>query len=98
MMNAFNPKLSGGINPSPIGSPGGIVLNEVRKTKSKMDILGVAETWWTQAGVRHVSGGVMYYSGNYDRNHRKGVGIVLTENLSRSVMKCSLFLRQNHIT
>jgi len=50
-----------------------------------MDILSVAETWWPQAGVCHVSGGVMYYSRNNDRNHRKRVGIVLTEKLSRSV-------------
>jgi len=48
-----------------------------------MEILGVAETWWPQAGVCHVSGGVMYYSGNNDRNHRKRVGIVLTEKLSK---------------
>jgi len=40
------------------------LLEEVKKLK--MDILGVAETWWSQAGVCHFSGGVMYYSGNND--------------------------------
>jgi len=67
------------------------LLEEMKRLK--MDFLGVAET-----RVCHVPGGVMYYSAINDRNHRKGVGIVLTENLSRSVIKCSLFLRQNHIT
>jgi len=42
MMNAFNPKFSRVINRSPIGSPGGIALNKVRKERlSLRDELGL---------------------------------------------------------
>jgi len=36
------------------------LLEEMKRLK--MEILGVAEMWWRQAGVCHVSGWVMYYS------------------------------------
>lgn len=116
-MNTFDSKYSGGINSSPIGSPGRTVLNvsyrkaNLRKplrigtwnvrslfdagklanltqemNRLKLDILGVAETWWPDAGECEVQNGVFFYSGNSDPKHRKGVGIVITKELLKSVI------------
>lgn len=118
MTSTFNSKFSGGINSSPIGSPGGTALNDAERRnmnlrnkvrigtwnvqslyesgklinliqemeRLKIDILGVAETWWPDAGICEVSGGTMYYSGNQDKRHRKGVGIIVSEKFSKSVI------------
>ncbi|XP_029164802.1 craniofacial development protein 2-like [Nylanderia fulva] len=107
-MTAFNSKYSGGLNNSPIGSPGGTDLSEVKSADIRkkinigtwnvrslfeagklanliqemkrldIDIMGVAETWWPDAGVCSTGGGAFYYSGNQDKNHWKGVGIIVS--------------------
>lgn len=50
-----------------------------------VDVLGVAETWWADAGVCPTEGGTLYYSGNLERNHRKGVGIVVAKHIEKYV-------------
>jgi len=52
----------------------------------ELDILGVAETWWPGVGECNVDGGVFFYSGNEDPKHRKGVGIIITKELLKSVV------------
>lgn len=52
-----------------------------------LDILGVAETWWPGTGRCDTGNTAFYYSGNNDRNHRKGVGIVITKQLLKSVIE-----------
>ncbi|XP_011174808.3 craniofacial development protein 2 [Solenopsis invicta] len=51
-----------------------------------IDILGVAETWWPGAGVCNTGGGAFYYSGNQDRNHRKRVGIIVSESFKNCII------------
>jgi exonuclease III len=115
-MTAFNSKYSGGLNSSPIGSPGGTDLSGVKSANIRkkvnigtwnvrslfeagklanliqemkrldIDILGVAETWWPGAGVCNTGGGALYYSGNQDRNHRRGVGIIVSESLKNCII------------
>ena len=38
-----------------------------------IDILRVAETWWPDAGMCFVSGDVFYYSGNQNKDHKRGL-------------------------
>lgn len=52
----------------------------------KIDILGVAETWWPDVGKCVTQGKVLFYSGNQDKNHRKGVGIIIPEKISSSII------------
>lgn len=56
------------------------LIQEMKKLD--IDILGVAETWWPGAGVCNTRGGAFYYSGNQDRNHWKGVGIIVSEHFN----------------
>ncbi|XP_057667206.1 craniofacial development protein 2-like [Diorhabda carinulata] len=55
-------------------------------SRLRIDILGVAETWWPDSGICPVENGVFYYSRNQDRNHRKGVGIIISKNLIKYVV------------
>ncbi|XP_044757746.1 craniofacial development protein 2-like [Coccinella septempunctata] len=41
----------------------------------KLDILGVAETWWPDAGECEVQNGVFFYSGNSDSNTGKVIQV-----------------------
>ncbi|XP_029162270.1 craniofacial development protein 2-like [Nylanderia fulva] len=115
-MTAFNSKYSGGLNSSPIGSPGGTDLSEVKSADIRkkinigtwnvqslfeagklanliqemkrldIDIMGVAETWWPDAEVCSTGGGAFYYSGNQDKNHRKGVGIIVSDRFKNCII------------
>lgn len=51
----------------------------------KLDIIGVAETWWPNTWMCNVPG-VICYSGNQEKNNRKGVGIITVEKLSKCVI------------
>ncbi|XP_055373661.1 craniofacial development protein 2-like [Condylostylus longicornis] len=50
-----------------------------------IDILGVCETWWPDSGKCKTNGATMYYSGNQSRNHRNGVGIIVSEAVEKCV-------------
>ena len=52
-------------------------------SRLNIDILGVAETRWTDAGAVDKENYVMYFSGG--NKHVNGVGIIIRKNLSRSV-------------
>ncbi|XP_030758449.1 craniofacial development protein 2-like [Sitophilus oryzae] len=51
-----------------------------------LDILGVAETWWPGVGECNVDNSVFFYSGNEDPKHSKGVGIIITREILKSVV------------
>ena len=50
----------------------------------KIDILGIAETRWTENGKIRKDGHTILYSGGQE--HRNGVGILIKNNITRSVM------------
>ena len=52
-------------------------------SRLNIDILGVAETRWTDAGAVDKEKYVMYFSGG--NKHVNGVGIIIRKNLSRSI-------------
>ncbi|XP_030760715.1 craniofacial development protein 2-like [Sitophilus oryzae] len=53
----------------------------------EVNILGVSEVHWPGTGMIKSKGKVFYYSGNgsIDQNHQRGVGILMDENLQKSV-------------
>ncbi|XP_030765797.1 uncharacterized protein LOC115889859 [Sitophilus oryzae] len=53
----------------------------------EVNILGVSEVHWPGTGMIKSKGKVFYYSGNdsIDQNHQRGVGILIDENLQKSV-------------
>ena len=50
--------------------------------KMKIDILGLAETRWTNSGKFRKEGRTMVYSGGQE--HRKGVGIIMNNNIAKA--------------
>ena len=50
----------------------------------KLDILGIAETHWTEEGKIIQGNHTMIYSGG--ENHRNGVGIVMKNSVAKSMM------------
>jgi len=50
----------------------------------KMDILGISEMRWTGSGKMESEGIYIYYSGC--TKHERGVGIMLTKEMSRAVL------------
>lgn len=54
--------------------------------RHQVDILGIAETWWPHVGQCQVDNGIFFYSGNEDPKHRKGVGIVVRQEILKSVI------------
>ncbi|XP_055385230.1 craniofacial development protein 2-like [Condylostylus longicornis] len=51
----------------------------------QIDILGISETFWPNSGQCQNEGAKIFYSGNDDKRHRKGVGIIVSKNFSNSV-------------
>ncbi|XP_060531543.1 uncharacterized protein LOC132705128 [Cylas formicarius] len=51
----------------------------------KISILGISETWWPGAGECNTENKRFYYSGNNDRDHRRGVGVIVTKEIAGSV-------------
>lgn len=51
----------------------------------KLDILGLSEVRWLGTGQCSTDNTVMYYSGNNDRYHYNGVGIIVTKESNKSV-------------
>ncbi|XP_030763694.1 craniofacial development protein 2-like [Sitophilus oryzae] len=53
----------------------------------EVNILGVSEVHWPGTGMIKSKGKVFYYSdnGSIDQNHQRGVGILMDENLQKSV-------------
>ena len=65
----------------------GKIHNTIQEmTRLKIGILGVSEMWWPLSGKRNINNHVVYYSGNEDKNHRNGVGIIITKNIEGSVI------------
>ena len=52
--------------------------------KMKIDILGIAETRWTESGKIGKDSHTILYSGGQE--HRNGVGILMKNNITRSIM------------
>ena len=50
----------------------------------KIDILGIAETRWTESGKIRKDSHTILYSGGQE--HRNGVGILMKNNITRSIM------------
>lgn len=60
----------------------GKLTNEMSEMKRLLlDVLGITETWWPNVGICAVQGGIMYYSGSQDKNHRRGVEIIVGKKL-----------------
>ena len=58
------------------------VIQEMKK--KKIDILGIAETRWTDSGKIRKDSHTVFYSGGQE--HRNGVGIPMKNNITRSIM------------
>ena len=50
----------------------------------KIDILGIAETKWTESGKIRKNSHTILYSGGQE--HRNGVGILMKNNITKSIM------------
>ena len=56
--------------------------NAIQKMKRmKTDILGIAETRWTESGQMWNDSHTIYYSGGQE--HRNGLGILMKNNIAR---------------
>ena len=58
------------------------VINEMKHYQ--LDILGISEMRWTDSGRIESDGMAIYYSGG--TKHEKGVGIILTKEMAKSVI------------
>ena len=58
------------------------VIQEMKKMK--IDILGIAETRWTESGKIRKNNHTILYSGGQE--HRNGLGILMKNNIARSIM------------
>lgn len=64
----------------------GKLANTIKEMKRlNIDILGVSETFWSNSGKFQSDDKTIFYSGNDTRNHRKGVGIIVSKNVADSV-------------
>lgn len=63
-------------------------LNNVTQEMKRLNIniLGLSEVRWPGSGSCAAEGGTFYYSGNDDRDHYNGVGIILDKLTSMSVI------------
>ncbi|XP_072377913.1 uncharacterized protein [Diabrotica undecimpunctata] len=50
-----------------------------------INILGVSETWWPNSGYLSTKTGTLYYSGNTDNQHRRGVAIIVDTEVNKSI-------------
>lgn len=68
----------------------GKCANVVKEMKNyQLEILGISETWWTEAGQTKLTmGDAIIYSGNKDQNWHlnKGVGIMMTSRAAKSLI------------
>ncbi|XP_037931408.1 craniofacial development protein 2-like [Teleopsis dalmanni] len=53
--------------------------------KHNIDILGVSETWWPDCGEFFSQNTKVYYSGNQNKHHRNGVGILMIKDITKFV-------------
>lgn len=51
-----------------------------------LNILGISEMRWPHAGTTKVNNKTVYYSGNNNKNHWNGVGIIVNETIQKSVI------------
>ena len=54
-----------------------------------IDILGIGDVQWPDAGKIIIDNKIVYYSGSQDGLHRYGVGIIVSRNISQSVTSFS---------
>ncbi|XP_037942288.1 craniofacial development protein 2-like [Teleopsis dalmanni] len=53
--------------------------------KHSIDIIGVSETWWPDCGEFFSQNTKVYYSGNQNKHHRNGVGILMKKDIAKFV-------------
>lgn len=51
----------------------------------RLDVLGISDVRWPGSGKCMTRNGMMYYSGNNEPGHRKGVGIIVDKNCQKAV-------------
>lgn len=64
---------------------------KIHNTMQEMDrlgicILGVSEMRWPDSGKMKIGSKTVYYSGNDHKTHWNGVGLILTQNIEKSVI------------
>lgn len=52
----------------------------------KLNILGISEVRWPNSGKTHIKDKTFYYSGNSDKDHYNGVGVLLNNDLNAAVV------------
>ena len=66
-------------------------INNVLREMDRLniDILGIGDVQWPDAGKIIIDNKIVYYSGSQDGSHRYGVGIIVNRNISQSVTSFS---------
>ena len=65
-----------------------LVLNELKKTEVKWDVIGFSESHWPGQGEFIRDGVKVIYKGRDDEVHREGVGFLLSEKAQKAVISC----------
>jgi len=64
---------------------------EEEMNRLNIDILGLSEVRWSESGKQKISKGYIYYSGGTDVHHRYGTAILVSDEITQSVVEFAPF-------